>query len=113
MLASLVGKPTRIELRGFRVEERLGRRNSGREASFWVRLLRSRLANLSLEPFRSLLVVTSVNDVKAKMKTPELSDLYRFFIEMHGNEEKARTEYERFMAGELAPHVVAYCRQCV
>jgi hypothetical protein len=113
MLASLVGKPTRIELRGFRVEERLGRRNSGREASFWVRLLRSRLANLSLEPFRSLLVVTSVNDVKAKMKTPELSDLYRFFIEMHGNEEKARTDYERFMAGELAPHVLAYCRDCV
>ena len=47
------------------------------------------------------------------MKTPELSDLYRFFIEMHGNEEKARTDYERFMAGELAPHVLACCRDCV
>ena len=47
------------------------------------------------------------------MKTRELSDLYRFFIEMHGNEEKARAEYERFMAGDLGPHVVAYCRDCV
>jgi hypothetical protein len=47
------------------------------------------------------------------MKTPNLTDLYRFFIEMHGNEEKAGTEYERFMAGELAPHVVAYCRDRV
>ena len=47
------------------------------------------------------------------MKAPELSDLYRFFVEMHGNDEKGKIEYERFMAGELAPDVLAYCRKRV
>jgi hypothetical protein len=47
------------------------------------------------------------------MKTPELSDLRRFFVEMHGSEDEARIEYDRFMAGELAPEVLAYCRKRV
>jgi hypothetical protein len=113
MLASLVRKPTLREVRRFHGEERLEPRNSCREGSFRVGCGVVLYAQLSLEPFSSLSVVKSVNDVKAKMKTPELSDLYRFFIEMNGNEEKARTEYERFMAGELGPHVLAYCRDCV
>jgi hypothetical protein len=98
---------------GFRVETALSRGTRAAKPRSGFGCCGLVHANLSLEPFSSLSVVTSVNGVKAKMKTPELSDLYRFFIDMHGDEAKARTDYERFMAGDLAPHILAYCRDRV
>ena len=71
-----------------------------------------RLSNL--ERFGSVAVlIIEKKQQQQPMKTPELIDIFRFFVGMHRDEETARMEYKRFLAGELPPHVLAYCRHRV
>lgn len=44
---------------------------------------------------------------------PSLIDLYRFFVRVHGNDEAATVDFERFMSGEIPQHILRYCRESV
>jgi hypothetical protein len=41
---------------------------------------------------------------------PSLIELYRFFVRVHGSDEAAAVDFERFMSGEIPQHILQYCR---